>query len=62
MTQPSNSWVFNLEKEEFIFMEIPVHEYMDIYNSFRVPNSSVGLFVTVKNWKKPKSFHEWRNE
>ena len=59
MTQLYNSWVFNLKKEEFIFMEIPIHEYIDIYNSFRVPNSSVGLFVAGKN---PISFHEWRNE
>ena len=55
MTQLYNSQVFNLKKEEFIFMEIPIHEYMDIYNSFRVPNSSVGLFVAGKN---PISFHE----
>lgn len=55
MTHKFHCWVFTLEKEELKFMQIPIHEYIDITALF---------IVMVKIWKQLKytSMSKWINK
>lgn len=55
MTHKFHCWVFALEKEELKFMQIPIHEYIDITALF---------IVMVKIWKQLKytSMSKWINK
>lgn len=55
MTHKFHCWVFALEKEELKFIQIPIHEYIDITALF---------IVMVKIWKQLKytSMSKWINK